>query len=91
MSKSIQHKELTIAGITVDVDFYYYPGRPAVHYLPNGDPGYPEEFPEVDILHVWLEGTDIGDFLYALKGSEVLEDLLFEAMVDDEEDTYDED
>jgi hypothetical protein len=32
-----------------EVSFTYSPGTPDVWYMPNGDPGYPGEPPEVDI------------------------------------------
>lgn len=30
------------------------PGYPGRQYLPNGDPGYPDEPPEVEVLGAWL-------------------------------------
>ncbi|MCH7865937.1 MAG: hypothetical protein IIC56_12075 [Proteobacteria bacterium] len=34
--------------------------HPAVYYLANGDPGYPEEGGEVEDLKVWLpDGTEL--------------------------------
>lgn len=42
----------TDAVVTVD----YWPGRPAVMYLRNGDPGYPEDPPELEIVSMTLNG-----------------------------------
>lgn len=36
----------------VQVEANYTPGRPAVMYLRNGDPGYPEEDDEVEVTKV---------------------------------------
>jgi hypothetical protein len=38
------------------VEYQYVPGRPAVMYLRNGDPGYPADPEEVDILSVFISG-----------------------------------
>lgn len=35
-------------------EFNYTPGTPDVHYLPNGDPGYPGEAPELEVTSVWM-------------------------------------
>jgi len=35
------------------IDYSYLPGHPGVHTLRNGDPGYPPEGPEIEILHVF--------------------------------------
>lgn len=37
----------------------YYPGIPARMYLANGDPGYPEEYPDFDIETFEVGGEDI--------------------------------
>ena len=39
-------------GLPVDITYAYTPGRPAVMYLRNGDPGYPADPPEVDFIAV---------------------------------------
>ena len=36
----------------VDVHYSYSAGRPAVMYLKNGDPGYPEEPAEIEVRAV---------------------------------------
>jgi hypothetical protein len=54
----INNMSITIEGIDLDVEFYYYPGRPAKLYeLPENC--YPEEYPEVEIDSVKPSGTDI--------------------------------
>ena len=44
----------TLAIGDLEIDFVahyaYSPGRPAVRYLRNGDPGYPEEPAEIEIV-----------------------------------------
>lgn len=52
---------LTIDGNEVElrVGYVYYAGRPQVNYLRNGDPGYPAEPDEVEIVHaIDATGTD---------------------------------
>ncbi len=36
------------------VKYSYSPGTPDVVYLKNGDPGYPGDPPEVEILSMWI-------------------------------------
>lgn len=49
----------------VVVEFKYHEGRPAVMYLRNGDPGYPEEPPEIEIVQITpAYGGEIGDELF---------------------------
>jgi len=47
----------------VQVDYTYSPGRPGKMYMPNGDPGYPDEPAEVEILNVWLYELDVLQYL----------------------------
>ena len=47
----------------VPVDYTYSAGRPGKMYMPNGDPGYPEEPAEAEILNVWLHGLDVLQYL----------------------------
>lgn len=42
--------------VTAIVTYSYAPGRPAVMYLRNGDPGYPAESPEVEALAIYVGG-----------------------------------
>jgi hypothetical protein len=46
------------APLALNVEWDYYPGSPDVHTLPNGDPGYPGDLPELNILSMT---TDISD------------------------------
>ena len=44
----------------VDIHYTYTKGRPGCQYLPNGDPGHPDEPDEVEIRAVTLEdGTQL--------------------------------
>jgi len=47
----------------VQVDYTYSAGRPGKMYMPNGDPGYPDEPAEAEILNVWLYGLDVLQYL----------------------------
>lgn len=40
------------------VKFTYTPGRPAVMYLRNGDPGYPAEGPEIEVQDIVVNYGD---------------------------------
>jgi hypothetical protein len=63
-----------INDLRLKVTFEYRPGTPDVMYLPNGDPGYPGEPPELNIESVVIEkkvdnlwtdtGIDIYQWLY---------------------------
>ena len=48
----------------VDVSYTYSAGRPAVMYLRNGDPGYPEEPAEIEILSVTCHGVKLPDKMW---------------------------
>ncbi len=61
---------VTIGDCSFDVAFTYSPGLPGRNFLPNGDPGYPEEPAEVEIIEIhpigaqddileWLSDTAI--------------------------------
>ena len=47
----------------ISVDYTYNAGRPGKMYLRNGDPGYPDEPAEAEILNVWLYGRDVLQYL----------------------------
>ncbi len=49
--------------IEVELDGRVTPYHPAVMYLKNGDPGYPEEGGELEDFTVTLDGKDITDEL----------------------------
>lgn len=46
-------KTITIE-LEVEVEFNFYPGSPGRMYMPNGDPGYPPEPDELEVLSVAL-------------------------------------
>ena len=56
-------------GETLKVEFNFHPGTPDVYYLPNGDPGYPGDPPELEILEVRNEAGQV------IELSEELEEL----------------
>ena len=42
--------------IELYIQYSYSPGTPDVQYLPNGDPGYPGDPPEIEITLVTCDG-----------------------------------
>ena len=71
------------------VSFDYYKGSPAVRYLRNGDPGYPSEPAEVDLISVKLNGIEVSDTISVKEEDEIME-ACFEWIADyDEPDEYD--
>lgn len=48
------HTEIEGQDVSFIISYSYSPGRPAVMYLRNGDPGYPADPPEIEVnsLHV---------------------------------------
>ena len=42
--------------VIADVNYSYLPGSPAVMYQRNGDPGWPAEAPEMEILTIEIDG-----------------------------------
>lgn len=48
----------TLYGLSFSADVTYFPGTPDVWYLPNGDPGYPGDPPEVEILDLKVGDSD---------------------------------
>ena len=68
--------------VDVVVEATYTPGTPDVMYMRNGDPGYPGDPPEPEIVHVWAEnalGEDV-DIVHQLddKQIEKLSDIVCE-------------
>ena len=59
----------------VEVKYQYSPGTPDVMYLPNGDPGYPGDPAELEILDVTLDGIRITQWL---EGNDAFETTVFE-------------
>ena len=52
-----------VFGDPLEIEFTYSPGTPDVHYLRNGDPGYPGEPPEVDWTAKW-NSEDVTDAIW---------------------------
>ena len=40
-----------------EVVAHYWPGRPGRWYMPNGDPGYPDDPAELEVVSVTIGGT----------------------------------
>ena len=45
--------------VELRIEYETTPYRPAVYYLSNGDPGYPEEGGDFDINEIIVDGQDI--------------------------------
>jgi hypothetical protein len=52
--------------LEVEIEFEYRPGRPAVMYLRNGDPGYPADPPEIDMISATLVHHKIDDSMQGM-------------------------
>lgn len=50
---------LRTGDVECEVCFDYSPGRPGVHTLRNGDPGYPDDPAELEITAVMVDGEDV--------------------------------
>jgi hypothetical protein len=76
--------EVTVGNTLFTVEYLYTPGTPGRHTLPNGDPGYPAEAPEVELLGV----TCCEDLLEHLSEDclDGIEDALLEHEADEESD-----
>ena len=61
----------------VTVEYHYSPGRPAVIHLRNGDPGYPADPAEVEILSVMGPHGEI-------ELTDHIEDILWERIAEHE-------
>lgn len=44
------------AEIELKIDYHYYPATPDVMYMSNGDPGYPGDPEEVNVINVSYDG-----------------------------------
>lgn len=64
---------------TVEVEYDYSPGRPGKMYMRNGDPGYPDEPPECDVVSVRLVGP-VREPLQLLREALENHDPLFDAI-----------
>jgi hypothetical protein len=64
---------IEIEGVTVigSVTYRYQKGDPGCMYPRNGDPGWPPEPPEIEVLAAKVDGQDVPPwFLQALQESE---------------------
>jgi hypothetical protein len=49
--------EMPLGDASVIVEYEYTPGRPGMRTLRNGDPGYPDEPAQVNIIQVLVNGA----------------------------------
>ena len=56
--------EIDGAEVIVNCEYTYTPGSPAVYYQKNGDPGWPEESPEVEVVSMKVGGAEVPDWFY---------------------------
>lgn len=54
------------------IHYDYSPGRPGVHTLPNGDPGYPDDPAELEVTVVQIEGCEFDAFVFSESAQEDL-------------------
>jgi len=55
---------LPYTDLIVDIEYYYTPAVPGRQYMANGDPGYPDEPAECELIEVsTLEGIAISQAL----------------------------
>lgn len=78
------NRETIYLELPLEVEFTYTRRRPAVMYLRNGDPGYPEEPAELEVSEVTLNGKPIGGFLTDAQHQQI-EELIY-AEIDREQD-----
>jgi hypothetical protein len=64
--------------VEIFVQYDYYKGCDGLWTLPNGDPGYPPEPDELEIVDIILTKGKLMDLLYEFKGWDWLEGKLFE-------------
>ena len=68
----------------VEITYTYRPGTPDVRYLPNGDPGYPGDPPEVNIFSITRDDDTPIDFDdLSTADQERILDLCYKAREDD--------
>ena len=88
--------EVTVEDVTreVEVEYVYTPGCAAVMTLPNGDPGYPAEHPEVEVTGVFFEvdgkREDVIRF-FTYEPSEAVQDAILEEGPDEPDEEPDRD
>lgn len=73
---------LECEGYSLVAEFLYSPGRPGVHTLRNGDPGYPDDPPCWDITKVTLQAPNCPDVILDSYGA-FLENCGLFGLIDD--------
>jgi hypothetical protein len=78
--------------LELEVEYSYSPGTPDVHYLPNGDPGYPGDPPEVewtakvkDITFAEVQNVSLGTWKEWITDAQ----KLFDAALETDQDLVD--
>ena len=91
---------LSLGGQDLRLEYDYSPGTPDVHYLPNGDPGYPGDPEELTVTKVELavagsvqtglgdSWLDITELLSELGCDPAIEDAAFAAFLALPEDRF---
>ena len=78
--KQTQKATIFVGALGLDVEYVFYPGRPGVHTMPNGDPGYPDEPAEIEFTKI--TDAETGEDLLELYTSNDFnpQDALYEAV-----------
>ncbi len=74
--------------LDLQVVYRYSPGTPDVWYLPNGDPGYPGDPAELEILHCWItfpHQTEAIDLREAVEDNDSLQQQVIDQHEEDGE------
>ena len=82
---------IEFAGVTkmITAEFNYWPGTPDVMYMPNGDPGYPGDPPELELTGLFFgEGPERMNVIAHLSEEErtEIENAIIEEGVECDED-----
>lgn len=71
--------EIESVEVACDVTYSYTKGTPAVMYQRNGDPGWPAEPPEIEVIGVTVKGIAAPEWFYRIVAdSERIQDSLIE-------------
>lgn len=81
---SMNTSTVIVYGDSFDVEYAYTKGLRGLLTLPNGDPGYPDEPPEVELESIHVEGSEI-EFIDYLNEDFLLE--LIESIIELEADS----
>ena len=54
------------ADVLAEVEYNYTKGSPAVMYQRNGDPGWPADPPEIEVLSIQVKHKEVPDWLFDL-------------------------